>query len=503
MAKHTAFPIWLVVLVITLLIGAFLRLWNFDSTLQFLGDQGRDALIAKRILVDHRPVLIGPVTSTGNMYLGPLYYYFMVPFLAMTYPSPLGPAYAVAVFSILSLFLLYYLGQELVGKRAALLGTVFFTFSSVAVTYSRFSWNPNLAPFVSVIWLWALFRAVKKNPWYFVLATGCVATLMQLHYVTLLTLPVTGIFWLSTLRKILKQDPKKIRSFIFATLSSALVFGLFLGPLILFDFRHNFLNFHSLQAFLTENSGGFNHDGSTFKALRILQEVHGRSLQILAEMYIGKFRVLNTLVILSILSSLSLWAFQKKQKYSLGYQILLVSIVVSAIGLAFYQSSVFYHYVAFLYPVAFLIFGVMLDKLLHFHSILGKVISAAFLTGFIFWNFNHMPFKPLSWNVHDIQSATQTILQRVKPGEKYNIVLLTGTGDIEGQNYRYFLETSNKPPLQKEQWGETNTLFIINEDKKLARVVDSPIYEIVVFPNKTPAEVYTIPNGPEITVLRR
>lgn len=114
-----------------------------------------------------------------------------------------------------------------------------------------------------------------------------------------------------------------------------------------------------------------------------------------------------------------------------------------------------------------------------------------------------MPFKSLSWTVNDIQQGSKTILERVKPGEKYNIVLLTGTGDIEGLNYRYFLDTSDKPPVEKEEWGSVSKLFIINEDKKIARVVDSPIYEIVVFPNKKPAEVYTIPNGPDITVLQK
>ena len=141
-------------IVIILIIASVLRLWNLPSTMQFLGDQGRDALIAKRILIDHRPVLIGPVTSTGNMYLGPLYYYFMVPFLAITYPSPLGPAYAVALCGILAVFLTYYLGQEIVGKRAAIIAALFFAISAVAVNFSRFSWNPNLAPLFSIILIW-------------------------------------------------------------------------------------------------------------------------------------------------------------------------------------------------------------------------------------------------------------------------------------------------------------------------------------------------------------
>src|SRR5690606_24275698 len=78
-------------------VGAGLRLYNLPHTAQFLGDQGRDALIVSRIFKEGDLVFIGPVTSVGNMYLGPLYYYFMLPFLWLSYPSPLGPAYGVAI----------------------------------------------------------------------------------------------------------------------------------------------------------------------------------------------------------------------------------------------------------------------------------------------------------------------------------------------------------------------------------------------------------------------
>jgi hypothetical protein len=122
---------------------------------------------------------------------------------------------------------------------------------------------------------------------------------------------------------------------------------------------------------------------------------------------------------------------------------------------------------------------------------------------FFIWNFGEYAiFKP-TWSINQIQAVDGTILGRLHDKDKYNIILLSGTGDIEGQNYRYFLEVSSHPPLAQADWGTVDTLFIINEDHKLKNVVDSPIYEIVVFPNKSPAQVYTVPGGPEITVLRR
>jgi hypothetical protein len=54
-----------------------------------------------------------------------------------------------------------------------------------------------------------------------------------------------------------------------------------------------------------------------------------------------------------------------------------------------------------------------------------------------------------------------------------------------------------------EKVAETEKLFIIDEVQDGSRVVDSPIYEIVIFENKKPLETYKLENGPEITVLSR
>jgi len=485
-----------------LVVGTFLRLWNFPNTLQFLGDQGRDAIIVMNIFRHFHPVLIGPVTSIGDMYLGPLYYYMMVPFLWMTYPNPIGPAYAIAGLSILTIFLVYFLGKEIVGSRAALIGALLMSCAAVVITFARFSWNPNPAPFFSLILVWASYRFLTKNTWYVVLMSLCVAVLVQLHYVTLLAAAAAGLIWLIKLRAtVLKPKKKELRKFILATISAIALFLFSLTPIVLFDFRHNFLNFHSLQKFMTQPSGTLTHPTDIFSALRVLRDMEGRTYHILWELFIGKNWDLNKIFTAIFLASLFLIFRNRKYQFRVGTQILLVYTIVGIVGLSFYQSPVFDHYIAYLFPVVLLLYGVVLDWFLK--NRVGQIATVAFAANFVVWNTNHLPLKPIGWTLADIEKTSETITARVKPGEKYNLVLLTGTGDIEGMNYRYFLETTDKPPLEKEHWGEADTLFIINEDHVLKKVTDSPIYEIVVFPNKHTSEVYTIPNGPEITVLRR
>ena len=75
---------------IILFVGAFLRLYNISGYMTFLGDEGRDVLIVKRMIVDHKFTLLGPTASVGGFFLGPIYYYFMLPFLWLWRLDPTG-----------------------------------------------------------------------------------------------------------------------------------------------------------------------------------------------------------------------------------------------------------------------------------------------------------------------------------------------------------------------------------------------------------------------------
>ncbi|MBI1982345.1 MAG: hypothetical protein HYS68_02065, partial [Candidatus Levybacteria bacterium] len=63
-----------------LLVAAFLRLYKISDYMTFLGDEGRDALVVYGIL-HGKFTLLGPTASVGGFFLGPIYYYFMAPFL--------------------------------------------------------------------------------------------------------------------------------------------------------------------------------------------------------------------------------------------------------------------------------------------------------------------------------------------------------------------------------------------------------------------------------------
>ncbi len=523
MKKYFKFPrsIYSWLLVFILLISAFIRLYNIPGNVQFLGDQGRDALVVSKIFTEYDPVFIGPVMSVGNIYLGPFYYYFMLPFLWFSYPSPLGPVYAVAILGIITVGLMYYLGKDLIGEKAALIASGFYGLSYITAEHVRFSWNPNIIPFFSLVMIWATYNAYKKSPYYWMLVTTCFSILIQLHYMTLLSVGGAGLvllYQIYTIYKGYREKHKKslqlIKPLVLAALGSILIFMVFNTPIMLFDYKHDWLNSRAFVSMFVDDKAFASAEEVSLprKLWLVARETHGRSMHILFEYTLGQHRKTNTYLVYFVVASFVYilakshkgflhFGRNDNSKQPIGILIILVYLLVGIIGTSVYQNTIFDHHISFLFPITFLVYGIILQML--WKNKLGKVLVIAFTIYFLSYNIPRWPLQDRGWKVSDVQRTSQTIADKVESGEKYNIVLLSETGDIDGQSYRYFLSTTDNPPLPIERRGETETLFIINEDHKLDKVTDSPIYEIVVFPNHEVSETFNIENGPEISILRR
>src|SRR5438105_6939671 len=100
-----------ILLFFILVLAAFLRLYRIGDYMTFLGDEGRDVLVVYNILHGHF-TLLGPTSSVGGFFLGPVYYYFMVPFLYLFNYNPVGPAVMVGLFGILTVWFVYKIGKE-------------------------------------------------------------------------------------------------------------------------------------------------------------------------------------------------------------------------------------------------------------------------------------------------------------------------------------------------------------------------------------------------------
>lgn len=460
-------------LIITFIIGVFLRLYKLDGFTTFLGDQGRDAIVIKRILtLEHFPA-IGAPTSIGQVYLGPFYYYFITPWLWFFRFNPIGLAFGVAVFSSIYLLINYFIAKELFGKKIALISTIFLSFSSVLIDFSRFSWNPNLLPLFTLLTVYFVIKSLKTNKWYFFALSGAfISFSIQLHYLALFLIPPIAILLINNLIKIIKQSNnetmKQLNNYLFMFFS----FLFFSSPLIIFDLRHNFLNSKLFLALFKSSGTGFlTKINSLFDSFYYLN-LYAFNINL------NKFFVYILLLFLFII----LFTLIKKAS---NLRTFLFIFILTVLGMSLYNGPKHPHYFVVLYPLYYIIIS-------HFlvftkESVWEKYLTIFFVIGFIFLNFNKYPYfrNPLNNQITLSKIIAQKIYDNVND-KKFTVTALPEK--YSDSTYRYFLEIWGKRSLEKDSLERANELFVVCE-KKCDIIIGNPMWDIAYFaPNKIVGE---------------
>lgn len=453
-------------MILILLLAVFLRFYNLFGYLQFLGDQGRDVLIVAQMITDQKWTLLGPNASVGGFFTGPIYYYFMLPFLWLFRLDPVGPAYLSAVLGVGTVILIYWLGKEFFGKRVGVLAAFLATISPKMIDISRFSWNPNPVPFFALLTIVFSYLAVKRQKIIYTFLAGVgVGVMVQLHYIDLVFVPILLLL-------ILWLFPKRKWWICFLAAGGGFLFGNSL--FLIFEIRHGFPNLHSVWEFITRR-------GQTV-APRSLNFV-GLFLEMLRRLYgmLFNIRDLNLLIYPLVLGSLT--AFVIRQKDRIITKILLIWLIVGVFGIGSYKGELYDHYFGYLYPLPFLFTALGFDCLLNkkwLIPIFALSFSALIYFSVKGWFIWQSPHNMLD-QVKEIDKAVLNFSQD-KP---FNLGLISSYNSDYG--YRYYLELWKKPPIvienpQNDPKRETVTsqLIVICEDKK-CEPLGSPRWEIAGF----------------------
>ncbi len=457
------------VLIFILLVGAFLRLYKIDQYMTFLGDEGRDVIIVRRLLVDFDLILIGPGTSIGNMYLGPIYYYMMAPFLLLFNFSPVGPAVMVALLGIATIFLVWYMAREWFGKYAAVVASILFAITPVVIIYSRSSWNPNIMPFFALLTIYSVWQFWVKNKYKWLLVAGIsTAFAMQSHYLGLLLFPTIGLFWLLSLIKTLRSPKTGSRSqvgtFLKYSVVGGFVFLILMSPLLIFDSRHGWRNFEAIKVFFTQRQTTIS--ARPWSALPKLPEIIQEASQSIiasTSLQIGR---LSTIIIGLVLLWLGVTHLKDlKRKEIKAYFLILVWIGIAFIGLGVYKQEIYDHYYGFFFAAPFLLIGGLSEHLIRFRKTAGWLFVIAVVSVLVYVNLSNNPLKyhPNRQLQRSVEVSSKII--EVAGEEKFNLAVIAER-NYEGA-YQYYLERRSAPILMIDplRYEETlaDQLFVICE----------------------------------------
>lgn len=454
-----------------LLLALFLRLYRIDEFMTFLGDEGRDVRIVRDLITQGNLVFIGPQTSVGNMYLGPLYYYMMAPALFLSRLNPVGPAVMIALLGVLTVWFTWYVGRRWFNKTSGLIAALLFAVSPVAIIYSRASWNPNPMPFFALLCVWGIYQVWHEKKYVWLPITGIsFAFALQMHYLGLMLIPVLGFFWLVTLISINKsKDQIAKKSFLRHTAFAFLSFFILMSPLALFDLKHQGMNFNAFKAFFTDRQTTVNLNPA--RSDRFVPVI----LMTVSDMVLAR-QALYAPFAGIIIFLLSVLVFIKSSWKS-SLKLLFVWLGFAILGLSVYKQHVYIHYLGFIYPAIYLLLGALLGFLLNQKFVL-KLISLIAIVFLVSYSLIFSPVKEKPNRQAQRTEQAVDLIIKESGGEPFNFGLIAKQNYDE--SYRYFLE-NKKANLVRGEEKIVDQLFVICEDGDACKPEGSPTWQIAVF----------------------
>lgn len=451
-------------LVFILILALFLRVWKIDQYLPFLGDEGRDVRVVRRFLTSFDLMFIGPRTSIGDMYLGPFYYYLISPFLLLWNYSPVGPAVCVSLFSVATVYLIWFTVREWFGKYGAIAASLLFAISPIIIINARHSWNPNIMPFLALLSIYSIWKVWVKLDFKWLLVAGfTIGAIIQSHYLGLLLLPTLGIVWLLTLYQLVKSKTKTIKSFINYSLGAFTIFLLFQLPLVLFDWKHNWHNALSLKEFF------FNRQTTVsvkpWNAIPSLLPLWKD--QIITRLMSINNGFLGGLLTTVLTASIGFFGFyysktKNKEKSKIAIIIALWG-VIGLVGIGLLKQAVYDHYFGFLFPLPFILFGLLFQEL---YSRKSKVAAIIILVVLVYLSIKESPIGyPAQNQLKRVQEIDTSIIADSN-GKPFNFALIAKQNYEEGYLYYFELWKAQVREIDPQNIPNTltNQLYIVCED---------------------------------------
>lgn len=339
----------LILILPILLVSALLRLVNLNY-MEFKGDEAGNLFIASYLASGSSLPLAGIGSSIGT-YNPPLFIYLMsIPLLFSR--NPVVAAGFVAVLNCAAVGLLYAFCRRFFSQRVAVVAAAFFAVNPWAVFYSRKIWQQDLLPPFVVGFFYSLFAVVcEERRKALVVCLACFAAMTQLH--------LSSIYYLVLLGIVLVWFRPRVGWGYYAGAVGVAV--LLYAPYVAFDILNQGYN---LEMYLQTLDLPSTFRPETLVAPFLLAGTLGF-------IHFLDWPVVDLLQGLLVAASVVYLFFRWRER---NYLIPLLWLCVPSLFLLVSKLDLQLHYFIFLYPIQFLLLGIVADALVLWLQTKGKAL---------------------------------------------------------------------------------------------------------------------------------
>lgn len=292
----------LFLLLIIICIAIFFRAYKAYERFEYAHDGDIYSWIVKDIVVNKHFRLIGQETSQTGVFIGPLFYYSLVPYFLAFDMRPTGAILFGIVLSIGTILSYFYIFKKLINEWAGLVAAFLQSVLLTRVLHDRWI-VPTNTTFIWEIWFFYAVLNIAKGNFFYLPILGFLIGLVW--HISLVEAPVV----LSAVIAFFLAKKVPTKKQLFKTLIAFLIPSV---PLFLFEFRHGFTQLKAVLGSLLANPEGVTLGK---KLLLVLTHINSNinSLSFYPNAVNTPFNLLAPTLLLSILFTLYFKKFISKK----------------------------------------------------------------------------------------------------------------------------------------------------------------------------------------------
>ncbi|MCL5069285.1 MAG: glycosyltransferase family 39 protein [Actinobacteria bacterium] len=326
-----------ILLIAIILVGFFLRFYNFPYRYGLGEETVRDAVIGIEGARELQAPLVGAFSSLGPFTFGPLYGYQLI-LSYLIFPFNYSPWIYLSLISVLYIFIIFKIGELLRGKTFGIILALIAAFSPAQVISATHLTSHNNTNIFAILAIWVFLRILQKGGsywWGFVLGLA-LGFGISLHYqmAGLLVLP---LFILAA----------RFKKYLYFVSSSLGVFITFI-PILFFELNNHWFNTRNMIYYLQYGKNAiYVPNRWLFYVRDFWPNFWADSLGV---------PVLFSLLIILVFGAIIVWLYKKKE-LKLPLIFLLIAFIINFIFLRYYWGQRFYGYLNYLRPFVFIFTG--------------------------------------------------------------------------------------------------------------------------------------------------